>query len=395
MRVNIYAEEMTDRIEIIGKEIEGHTYTGLRLYLELPVTLPDGTQAAGPFLHRPGDDDSAAITFWGKRDLRAVLRKMLSALDEHYGDADALIAPANLVTEAGMRALKEAWPATQATMRLEAGAPPAACSTCNDQGIIGGPSYSQPDEGGEPCPDCAQHAAATVPSNIMRWNPFRGLGMNPHPQGLYVRYEDHVAALAAREPLFLKGVGKINGDGHKDTTRKGEVVFVYAQELPEPYSPGQYPRVGNVIWSASTEQYDFAPATLDEVRAFIEGPLEAAATTAYELGRVKRLAGDLGKIIHDMTVAEQAAWIEWQHGRGAEAAMSWIHNGLEGPGHIPDEDVPYGKEPQAWFDANRADPFPTCFCGRPSNRLWMGKGFCSNEHYQQHHAEAEAKKTEG
>jgi hypothetical protein len=108
MRVNVYAEEMTDRIEIIGKEIDGCTFTGLRFYLELPVTIGgdvahgttthrsdegpaiappvDGSsaQVAGPFMHRPGDDDSAAVTFWGKKDLRDVLRKMLDALDEHY-----------------------------------------------------------------------------------------------------------------------------------------------------------------------------------------------------------------------------------------------------------------------------------------------------------------------
>lgn len=84
MRVNVYAEEMTDRVEIISKEIDGHAFTGLRLYLELPCTLPDGNNVSGPFMHRPGDDDSAAVTFWGKRDLRGVLRKMLSMLDEHY-----------------------------------------------------------------------------------------------------------------------------------------------------------------------------------------------------------------------------------------------------------------------------------------------------------------------
>ena len=28
------------------------------------------------------------------------------------------------------------------------------CRTCDGHGMIGGPSYSQPDEGGEPCPDC-------------------------------------------------------------------------------------------------------------------------------------------------------------------------------------------------------------------------------------------------
>lgn len=102
MRVNVYAEEMTERIQIISKEIDGHKFTGLRLYLELPVTVgghgqhrSDPTvhppvngrpaQVSGPFIHHPGDDDSAAITFWGKKDLRKVLNKMLTALDQHYG----------------------------------------------------------------------------------------------------------------------------------------------------------------------------------------------------------------------------------------------------------------------------------------------------------------------
>jgi hypothetical protein len=84
MRVNVYAEEMTDRIEIISKEIDGHTFTGLRFYLYLPTTLPDGTHAQGPFMHRDGDDDSAAVTFWGKRDLRRVLHQALEMLNEHY-----------------------------------------------------------------------------------------------------------------------------------------------------------------------------------------------------------------------------------------------------------------------------------------------------------------------
>lgn len=103
MRVIVYAEEMTDRIEIISKEVEGHNFTGLRLYLELPCTVPypkEGTghtsgapsmemrNVSGPFMHRDGDDDSAAVTFWGKRDLREVLRKALSMLDEHYAKRD-------------------------------------------------------------------------------------------------------------------------------------------------------------------------------------------------------------------------------------------------------------------------------------------------------------------
>lgn len=91
MRVNVYAEEMTDRVEIVAKEIDGRNFTGCRFYLELPCNpynARTGLHAAesvrGPFIHRPGDDDSAAVTFWGKQDLRPVLRKALALLDAHY-----------------------------------------------------------------------------------------------------------------------------------------------------------------------------------------------------------------------------------------------------------------------------------------------------------------------
>lgn len=91
MRVNIYAEEMPDepRLEIIEKVIDGHHFTALRIYLELPATV-DGKQYQGPFMHRPGDDDSAAVTFWGKRDLRVTLRRALEMLDAHYGAGNRL-----------------------------------------------------------------------------------------------------------------------------------------------------------------------------------------------------------------------------------------------------------------------------------------------------------------
>jgi 3-deoxy-D-arabino-heptulosonate 7-phosphate (DAHP) synthase len=83
MRVNVYAEEMTDRIAIIAKEIDGQVFTGLRFYLELPATV-GGQEYRGPFMHHPGDDDSSAVTFWGKRDLRDLLRFALEELDKHY-----------------------------------------------------------------------------------------------------------------------------------------------------------------------------------------------------------------------------------------------------------------------------------------------------------------------
>ena len=109
MRVNVYAEEMTDRIQIISKEIDGTVFTGLRFYLELPVTVGgmdgkhrsvDGSdeifppingnpaQVAGPFMHGPGDDDSSAVTFWGKQDLRTMLKSALEKLDNYYGERE-------------------------------------------------------------------------------------------------------------------------------------------------------------------------------------------------------------------------------------------------------------------------------------------------------------------
>jgi hypothetical protein len=89
MRVNVYAEEMTDRVEIVTKTKNGQDFTGLRIYLELPVTVsPDhggaDRQVSGPFIHGEGDDDSSAVTFWGKRDLREVLKKALDVLERHY-----------------------------------------------------------------------------------------------------------------------------------------------------------------------------------------------------------------------------------------------------------------------------------------------------------------------
>jgi hypothetical protein len=88
VRVNVYAEEITNRVEIVRKTIEGEEFLGVRFYLELPIAVPSAgghiVQHQGPFIHHLGDDDSSAVTFWGKRDLRKVLRSALDLLDKHY-----------------------------------------------------------------------------------------------------------------------------------------------------------------------------------------------------------------------------------------------------------------------------------------------------------------------
>lgn len=88
MRVNIYKEELSERIEVIEKTPDGQTFVGCRFYLELPVTkeVNGGLQVhRGPFMHRPGDDDSAAVTFWhdDPRQLSELLRRAADALSMH------------------------------------------------------------------------------------------------------------------------------------------------------------------------------------------------------------------------------------------------------------------------------------------------------------------------
>lgn len=85
MRVNVYAEEITHRVEIISKEVEGQTFTGVRFYLELPASFIEGESRVEDIYEHL---DSAAITFWGKTDLRVLLTKALHLLDRHYIERD-------------------------------------------------------------------------------------------------------------------------------------------------------------------------------------------------------------------------------------------------------------------------------------------------------------------
>ena len=64
-----------------------------------------------------------------------------------------------------IRATEEAFSADQMRTYYGQGrigrapAPAAKCETCNDNGLIGGPSFYDPGEGGVPCPDCSAPAA--------------------------------------------------------------------------------------------------------------------------------------------------------------------------------------------------------------------------------------------
>ncbi|MCI0565338.1 MAG: hypothetical protein MN733_43290 [Nitrososphaera sp.] len=59
MRINVYAEELTDEVQLIVREIasdnpDHRIFYGLRFYLESPTELH----------HTADDDDRSAITIW-------------------------------------------------------------------------------------------------------------------------------------------------------------------------------------------------------------------------------------------------------------------------------------------------------------------------------------------
>jgi hypothetical protein len=79
VRINLYHHEMphmAERAEHVTKTADtGITFHGLRLYTEPPLE------------HEPGDDDSAAVTFWvpwtrrgghDTRDIRSIAHRLLA-----------------------------------------------------------------------------------------------------------------------------------------------------------------------------------------------------------------------------------------------------------------------------------------------------------------------------
>jgi hypothetical protein len=124
----------------------------------------------------------------------------------------------------------------------------------------------------------AEPVAALKPDGrVVKWHPnyVDPLWANEGYRPLYLAAQVAPAGAQNAAGQILKGIGKIDGDGWKDVTRKGEVVFVWNTELPRPYKVGQFPRIGNNCgWSASTAQYDFQPATAEEAREAVEAIID-------------------------------------------------------------------------------------------------------------------------
>lgn len=75
MRVNVYSEEVRDRVELRTKEVNGVVFNGIEFLV------------GDPFEHTPGDDDSSAVTFWfnskyTRETLESAFKKALMILSE-------------------------------------------------------------------------------------------------------------------------------------------------------------------------------------------------------------------------------------------------------------------------------------------------------------------------
>jgi hypothetical protein len=95
MRINVYAEEMTGKVSFVKKTVNGKDFVGVRFWLYLPVTVKDSKvggpdQVQGPFIHEEGDDDSSAVTFWGKKTLKDTLKEALRMLETHHAATTAV-----------------------------------------------------------------------------------------------------------------------------------------------------------------------------------------------------------------------------------------------------------------------------------------------------------------
>jgi hypothetical protein len=238
---------------------------------------------------------------------------------------------------------------------------------------------------------------------------------DPALHGLYMRIEGRQGAFV---PLFAKDLGQERNfdasrlpardqDGHvfhPDMEGIGDDEFDMSPQLR---ALGWHCTTVSFESDASQEQRDrysdgnspdcsyWTPRTprgkgwlLAAIYDTEDGPVALYVRPAIEPVAAERYA-EMADMVHDHLVTMQAAWIEWKRGGGAEAAMQWIENTLVGPGLIPKEDEPWASEAQTYHDANRTEPFPFCFCGRPSNTLAGGKGFCSDAHYKQAKAESE------
>jgi hypothetical protein len=77
LRVNVYAEELTDQVTDIKEKVGDTTFYGVRIYLKSPGVL-----------EASGDDDLSAVTFWGTADELYMLKRIGSRFAAAASEAE-------------------------------------------------------------------------------------------------------------------------------------------------------------------------------------------------------------------------------------------------------------------------------------------------------------------
>ncbi|WP_186167332.1 hypothetical protein [Burkholderia gladioli] len=137
------------------------------------------------------EDDAANLITIDRRDLYGFVRGSIKRAleDASHGAADSHepMSAVDCWSEAHTRTIE-----IFDSMKIAGIGEPVAkpvCSTCNGHGMIGGPSFYAPDEGGVPCPDCAQAVAADGASTDQRMQFFEWASSNG-----YTEYHDSMCA---------------------------------------------------------------------------------------------------------------------------------------------------------------------------------------------------------
>lgn len=128
------------------------------------------------------------------------------------------------------------------------------CATCNDNGLIGGPSYYAPDEGGVPCPDCSQQAP------VAQGEPVAHLYIG----GIYGE-ELQEWEIEAEQAV----IDRMNEDAYKQGKELVLDLFAHQQQASEPMTVEQIAELKMQCGLA----YPDTPSDLSA--AFVEGIKEA------------------------------------------------------------------------------------------------------------------------
>ncbi|MFK0092911.1 ead/Ea22-like family protein [Pseudomonas sp. NPDC090592] len=118
--------------------------------------------------------------------------------------------------------------------------------------------------------------------------------------------------------------------------------------LAQAASQSHWDQDGFEVHNDDIEDYRVAQCRSMPDAAFIAAASPASILELLaENEELRMLAKEMDLMFGRYLLGMRASVVEWRHGKGAEAAMQWIWNGLAGPGELPPEEE---KQAQAYFD---------------------------------------------